>query len=431
MPRQPEIHYRLKPTDKTGNALIFMDYAYSKQRLRYSFKQFINPKDWNEKKELVKNKLATTEDGKFALNDLLTKLKEVCYKTYNEALPTGIPAPQTLADAMDMFINRNHEDVINASPIETKPTLFNLIDRFIAGEIKNRGKDKSINTIKTYITCQKHLLEFEKKSKTVLNFDNITLDFYYQYVTFLKKKDIGTNAIGKDIAILKVFMGEAIDLLYTTNMQFRHKKFFVTREDAENVYLTEIELLQLYRCPMDNPIMEQQKDLFIIGAFTGLRLSDYSSIKLENIVEIEGQLFIKKITKKTKALVIIPCNPVVIEILKKYEGNKNNVPDAVSDQYFNRLLKDACKIAGLNEIGRLSTAPEQELYKCISSHTARRSMATNYYLQGFPTIDLMKITGHTTERSFMKYIKMSKLDAAKRLSEHIKANWSKKLLRVA
>jgi hypothetical protein len=48
-------------------------------------------------------------------------------------------------------------------------------------------------------------------------------------------------------------------------------------------------------------------------------------------------------------------------------------------------------------------------------------------LQGFPTIDLMKITGHRTERSFLKYIRVSKLDTAKRLSEHIKANWSKKL----
>ena len=430
MARHPEVHFRLKPKmDKNGNRLIYLEFLYSGLRLFYSFGQAVKFKDWDKAKERVINKLATIEDGEYALNDLMDNLQRICKRTFKECLKDGTPNPQTLRDALNSFMNSNHEKFVN--PVETKPTLFNLIDRFIAGEIKNRGKDKSNNTIKTYITCKKHLLEFELKTKTPLDFDSITLDFYYQYITFLKKKDIGTNAIGKDISILKVFMGEAIDLLYTTNMQFRHKKFFVTREDAENVYLTENELLQLYRCPMVNPIMEQQRDLFIIGAFTGLRLSDYSSIKLENIVEIEGQLFIKKITKKTKALVIIPCNPVVIEILKKYEGKKNNVPDAVTDQYFNRLLKDACKLAELNEVGRLSTAPELQLYKCVSSHTARRSFSTNYYLQGFPTIDLMKITGHTTERSFMKYIKMSKLDAAKRLSEHIKTNWSKKLLRVA
>jgi len=40
----------------------------------------------------------------------------------------------------------------------------------------------------------------------------------------------------------------------------------------------------------------------------------------------------------------------------------------------------------------------------------------------------MKITGHRTERSFLKYIRVSKLDTAKRLSEHIKSNWNSKLM---
>ena len=206
---------------------------------------------------------------------------------------------------------------------------------------------------------------------------------------------------------------------------------FWLHEEVENIYLTETELIKLYKCEMSSKVMEEQRDLFIIGAMTGLRLSDYNNIKQENIVEIEGDLFIKMIAKKTKGLVIIPCNPIVIEILKKYEQKRNKVPSAVSDQYFNRLLKEACKKAELNETGRLTKAPELELYKCVTSHSARRSFATNMYLQSFPTIDLMKITGHTTEKSFLKYIKMSKLDSAKRLSAHIKENWSKKLLRVA
>ena len=88
-------------------------------------------------------------------------------------------------------------------------------------------------------------------------------------------------------------------------------------------------------------------------------------------------------------------------------------------------------MADFNEKGRVSTKPKEILADLVSSHTARRSFATNYYLQGFPTIDLMKITGHKTERSFLKYIRVSKLDTAKRLNEHIKANWSRKLMSVA
>lgn len=66
---------------------------------------------------------------------------------------------------------------------------------------------------------------------------------------------------------------------------------------------------------------------------------------------------------------------------------------------------------------------------CISSHTARRSFATNYYLEGFPTIDLMKITGHKTEKAFLTYIKVSQLDTAKRLNQHMKKKWEEKKIK--
>jgi hypothetical protein len=57
-------------------------------------------------------------------------------------------------------------------------------------------------------------------------------------------------------------------------------------------------------------------------------------------------------------------------------------------------------------------------YKKISTHTARRSAATNMYLASIPTIDIMKITGHKTETIFLNYIKVSKEETAKNLTNH-------------
>jgi hypothetical protein len=62
-----------------------------------------------------------------------------------------------------------------------------------------------------------------------------------------------------------------------------------------------------------------------------------------------------------------------------------------------------------------STAPKNEL---IKTHTARRSGCTNMYLSGIPTIDIMKISGHKTEREFLKYIKVGKEETAKMLYTH-------------
>ena len=128
---------------------------------------------------------------------------------------------------------------------------------------------------------------------------------------------------------------------------------------------------------------------------------------------------------------IIPCNPIVVEIFKKYAHNSNRLPKSPSNQKFNDYIKEVCKEAEMFEKGRVSTSPELELWQCVSSHTARRSFATNLYLEGFPTIDLMKITGHKTEKAFLQYIRVTKLDTAKRLNEHIKKMWSSKILKVA
>jgi hypothetical protein len=40
----------------------------------------------------------------------------------------------------------------------------------------------------------------------------------------------------------------------------------------------------------------------------------------------------------------------------------------------------------------------------------------------------MQISGHKSEKAFNRYIKVTKLDVAKRLAEHQKKNWSRLLL---
>jgi len=223
-----------------------------------------------------------------------------------------------------------------------------------------------------------------------------------------------------------------MDLGLTNNMQFKHKKFTVQEEETDAIYLTEHEISTLYKIDLSkNKKLERVRDLFVFGCYVGLRYSDYSTIKPDNIIKIAGEDFIKLITTKTKELVIIPCNPIVLEILQKYKDNYNSLPRAYSNQKFNDYIKEVCELAELKETGRLSTDAKKPLFECVTSHTARRSFATNLYLDGYPTIEIMKITGHKTEKSFMKYIKVSKLDAAKRLSAHMKKRWSEKMLKIA
>jgi hypothetical protein len=47
----------------------------------------------------------------------------------------------------------------------------------------------------------------------------------------------------------------------------------------------------------------------------------------------------------------------------------------------------------------------------------------------FANNGIVKITGHKTEKAFMKYVKVGKVDAAKRPSEYIKKRWEEKRLK--
>ncbi|KAA9042045.1 site-specific integrase [Ginsengibacter hankyongi] len=428
MPRHPEVHFRLKAKNKKGDCAIYLQFIYNRNRLFFSFGQSVNFDDWNFNKERIKKKDKTTLEGKFFLNDLLERLQNLCLTSYHESMKDGIPNPAYIKTRLKNLINQNRTE---ADP--EKSDFFLLADRFIRGEIKNRGKDKSISSLQNYHAVTKHLKNFQKATKYSITFENINLDFFYKYTTYLKDTlGLSPNTIAKDISIIKVFMGEAVDLRYTTNNEFRHKKFSYSEIETDAVYVTEKELEILYKFDFSKTKrLENVRDLFVFGAWVGLRFSDFSNIMPENIIEIDSEYFIKIVTQKTKELVIIPCHPIVLDIFEKYKHNPNKLPNTISNQKFNDYIKDVFKAAGFNEKGRLANDINLELWQCVSSHTARRSFATNYYLQGFPVIDLMKITGHKTEKAFMKYIRISKLDAAKRLSSHMKKMWSEKMLRVA
>lgn len=421
-----DVNFYLKKPASTGKSLIYLQYKYNGLKLTFTFGQTIYPKNWNKSKQRVKNNSATTSDGKHSLNDLLDNLVTVCEKAYNKEIKNGTPLTSTIKSYLIDFMNQQGNEKKRVG------TLYDLIEKFISGEIKHNGKTKKQTTLEKYSTTLKYLKQFSIDRRFPVDFNTIDLDFYNKFTDYLEKKDCSLNTIGRYIKDIKTFMGEAADRGLTTNFMFRTKKFKKPSQETDSIYLTEKEINKIYNLKLDHhKRLEAVKDLFVFGCYVGLRFSDYSTIKPENIIQIEGDYFIKLITKKTNQLVIIPCNTVVLEIFKKYGNNVNMLPRAITNQKFNKYIKEVSQLAGLNEIGRLSTAPELQLWECISSHTARRSFATNYYLQGFPTIDLMKITGHKTEMAFMKYIKVTKLDSAKRLGAHMKKNWSEKIFRIA
>ena len=347
----------------------------------------------------------------------LTNLKRFIEDEFNEVANKDALGKEWLKTTIDKFFNPDKYK-------ESRITLFRFIEDFIE-QSKERinpssGKKISSSTLKKYGTCFNCLKHYSEYRKKEIDFDDVDLNFYTDFTRFLsKEKKHATNTIGKQIAVLKNFLNEATDRGLNNRYDFKSHKFKIITEESEAIYLNEVELKMLYKLDLSkNSRLERVRDLFLIGAHTGCRFSDYDAICKENIKD--GYLRLEQI--KTGNRVIIPVHPVVKSLLEKYEGK---LPRVISNQKFNKYIKTVCEKAGINsnesktitKAGRKETTKSQK-FDLVSSHTARRSFATNLYKSGFPAISIMQITGHKSERAFLKYIKVTPEEHAEMLQEH-------------
>lgn len=402
-----EARFVLKEPKSDSATLIYMLLRFNGQKLKYSTGKKINPKYWNEDKQLARESKSFPAHGD--LNAYLKEVGNAAEKHLTNLITEGTePTPEKIK----AYLN---ERFFRTPIADKKLTLLEFIDDFI------KTSSKQITTIKQYKLTQNNLLEFKKAYQYPLDFDTIDAVFYDKFMRFLLSKEYSPNTIGSRIKNLKVFMNEAVERGLTSNIQFKSSRFKKPYEKSESIYLTMDEIQNLYDLDLsDNPRLEKVRDLFIIGCYTGLRFSDLEQLRNENLIDNKTKIRIS--TKKTGQLVVIPLHKNVRAILKKYEGIP---PQVISNQKMNDYLKELGKKAKINEQivitttkGKTKESETFKKYDLITSHTARRSFATNAYLNDIPSISIMKITGHATEKAFLTYIKISQEDNANKLSNH-------------
>lgn len=324
----------------------------------------------------------TNHSQKLAINSHLSNLKGQIERAY--ALDPSLTPKQLKAIVKS-----------KGKPVEEKGNLTAFIDQFIK-EIEQGKVKRAANTLKTLKTTKQHLENYKAK----ILFSDIDREFYFGYKDYLRKEGNNLNSTGKQIAHLKMFLNEAIERGLTENREHQKKYFKVDKEEPPTDYLTSKEIEELHLKAMPNKRLTEARDRFVLNCCLGLRISDFSRLSPEDIQTISGKKFIRKVTVKTGKEVVIPVSKLALTILKAYDYS---LP-VISDQKNNEFIKEVCKHAGIN--------------KKVTNHTARRSFATNAFLAGVPALNIMAITGHRTEKSFMRYIRAEALEAALAVKDH-------------
>lgn len=349
------------------------------------------------------------------------------------------------------------ETTTSVAHANTRPTSFldymqQFIDKCKNGErlTKKKGKEHSHASISSYESALAILKDFAKqKHYYVIKFTDINSDFLSRFTRFVttsrgSKRNTAKTYIVRFKNILRLAKNEG----YEVNEDFEN--FNIATEETDNIYLNESQISELYDFDFTDKELVAKKvsqvkdkdekeylsrhlieskqanfmcnqyakcrDAFILGCLTGQRYSDFKRINQEMIKGIDGTDFIEIRQEKTEKKVFVPIiDKRIKEILTRNDGRVYALH--LSDM--NERLRHIAALvgwdhnAGIEEnVNGVRTKTTKKFYECISTHSARRSWATNAYKRGVPLRSIMAVTGHGTEEMLRRYLKLTQEEAA-------------------
>lgn len=345
---------------------------------------------------------------------------------------------------------RKKEEMMRKIAEEQKMTLIKYFQKFYddaesGRRVTVKGTRYTHGSLTSIKQALNHFLEFEGSLKKKHDFDDVNMDFYNDYMTYLNRHEYKLNTIGKNICWLKAVMSMSETEGYHHSSIYKDKRFKDTRVEADSIYLTkqDLDALRGVDLSKEQPGYTLARDIFFIGVWTAQRVSDYNNINEKDIKEVnvrtiedipdpenpgktkaviveKKKKYIEIIQKKTGTKAYVPCSQELLQILEKYNYS---VP-RLTDQKINEYIKEVAKMAGLTEEIRVEYVQGGRKHidfvpkwKMVHSHTARRTGATLMYLSGMEIYDIMKITGHTSPLMLKRYIKADELEVVQKIVE--------------
>ena len=406
---------------KSNPANIYLRFLHGRQvDLRTKINIYVNPIHWDAKNQKIKNVIAVK--NRDDINRKLGLLKIEIVDNYNAAFMDGdVIDKDWLAEMIDEFFNRPKKD---KSVLNNNHCLYYV--NFAEWWIINKSKSwlTSSNSFMTDRETQKYnafismvdKFSGAKKIKLGKSGNKFITDF----VMWLNENGYAEKTIKRHVGRVKFFFARAKEEGFKIDPTYEQRVFIPKSEEVLEPVLNPEEIQSLFKLKLPSIKLENARDNLIIACWTGLRISDFmNNLDISNFIDD----FIEITTTKTKTAVVIPIHPMIKKILIKHKGK---LPKRVNDSDFNLQIKLVCEAAGIKEItkGRIYDKESKRKvlglhpkFKLITSHSGRRSFATNL----FGKIELQVISsilGHSTTDQTLDYIKKSNREQALKLKEY-------------
>ena len=381
--------------DKNGERPIIVQTTHNYKKVRFTTGEKVKPSLWNKKKQRINaNKEIENEQKYNRINKLLDEIESKFKNIINDAKLKDI-------EISDSFIKAN---LFKAEVKKKEVSFFDIFDEYVKTNTPNRAK----GTIKGYNSVINFLKDFEGYSKIKICFNGIDLILFDKLKEYaFTERKIADNYFSRILRVVKSFMNWAKERSYHNNDTF--KKFIAPEKNKDVIYLTIDELMKLNNYKFETECYNNVRDIYCFGCFTGLRISDIKQLTREKI----KNNYIHITLQKTKSIETIPLNSYAKAIIDKHANEEELLP-FMSEQKLNDYIKKCCKLAGIEDritIVKFSGGNRTEitLPKCefITTHTARKTFVTNSLILGMNVKTIKSITGHKSDGTFEKYLKIA------------------------
>lgn len=417
---------------RDGTSPIFLQYCFSaKQRILLNTGIAIPPIFWSSKYLNISELLPEQYGKSMDLNEELLRLRRMVEDLVYHAIKQKTEdrggwvkrnfSPSTALGDIGIKIKSDQERKIKEK--RDKLNIYSQFDEYI------QSKDRKVSpaTITVYKNVKSHLMAFEKFNGKKIEFASFDFGFYTDFIDYLtfehvhmRRETLITglkqNTIGKTIKHLRGFVKDRVKRKIIPPVDLTD--FKIPEEEIDAIYLSHEEIASMYTFDLSNySHLTEYRDLLVLACLTGLRFSDFSSLRPE---DLQMDMLYKK-QEKSDHWVVIPLREEAKTIFTRQF--KDKIP-ILSNPEFNKHIKTIGKLCGIcrpikfsHKKGNRNIEVIKPKYEWITSHTARRSFCTNEFLAGTPVELIMKISGHKRTKDFYKYIRISPEEAATRIKK--------------
>ena len=353
-----------------------------------------------ENAELYNRTLLTSKQ---ILKDILLRYELIEHKT------------PSIKDISNEYIQAMTKAGLLKDKTRQPETVVYLQDR-ISDFIKEQSREKqwTDGTRKKFTTLKKHLDKYSEQ----VTFDNVTEEFLYSLIQYWSVElDFDNTTCHKYVKLLKWYLrwcahnGYYSGSLHDT---FRPKLKGGEFENKNIIYLTQDELqaLEDFTPKEGQAHLARVRDIFLFACYCGLRFSDVSRLKPQDIHDDS----INIVTIKTHDTISIPINKHTRAILDKYKNFARltgRCLPVISNQRTNEYLHDVCREVKIDAPTSQFKYRGNKLvevilpkYELITFHASRRTFITHAARLGIPAEVIMRFSGHSSIEMLKPYLKI-------------------------